>query len=89
MPRPTQDEPVTHLLRGSPVVPAWSRYPQTVPAWTLCGIRRERRKSREPAPGTEYAADVTCRYCRLLMGTPAKTPAKAGRKPQERAAAQA
>lgn len=77
------DRPKTaHLLRGSPCVRSWSRYQQTVPNWTLCGIdRRLGSKNRAREPVTEDAAEVTCRYCRILMRTTATIPNPGAERP--------
>lgn len=78
----------THLLRGSPAVRPWSKYQSTVPAWTLCGVnRRLTEKNRKRDPATEVAAEVTCRYCKMLMGAAAKMPARLTIAPQKRKAA--
>lgn len=70
---------VIHLFRGAPAVRSWSKYRETIREWTLCGIRRA--GGSEETPTTEYAHDVTCRYCLKLMGATAKR----GTSRQERA----
>lgn len=64
-----QDNKVVHLFRGAPAVRAWSKYQETVPRWTLCGIDygNRVRRLKEAAGATEDAALVSCRFCRQLM----------------------
>ena len=59
----------THLFRGAPPVRGWSKYQETVAAWTLCGIKRKWVHGAFLAlPAvTEDASQVSCRFCRQLM----------------------
>jgi len=61
--------PLTHLYRGAPCVRSWSKYQTTAEGWTLCGIRRQKRRGGllHPAECTEEAAVVSCPFCLDLM----------------------
>jgi hypothetical protein len=65
---------LTHLLRGAPPVRSWSKYQETVPTWTLCGIARSR--ALDGADSTEDASLVSCPYCRELMQPRTLIPAR-------------
>lgn len=51
-----------HLYRGAPAVRAWSKYQETVTAWTLCGVRGDRETS-----ATEDAGAADCPFCKILL----------------------
>lgn len=74
MARPPCRKPLTHLFRGAPAVRTWSKYQETIPGWTLCGINRQLGSgpSRQRAECTEHASLVTCPYCLDLMRPSAK-----------------
>jgi hypothetical protein len=63
-----------HLYRGAPAVRSWSKYQETVEDWTLCGIRRQKRRDGllHPRQCTENAFQVSCPYCLDLMRPSAK-----------------
>jgi hypothetical protein len=66
-----------HLYRGAPGVRNWSRYPQTVTSWTLCGMKA---RSRTLWRATEDPGLVTCPFC-LDLVQPASydRPARSGK----------
>lgn len=61
--------PPVHLARGAPSVRSWSRYQETDPRWSLCGVYRQIR-----IPGERIVIDfvedplrVLCPFCLDLM----------------------
>jgi hypothetical protein len=56
-------QPLVHLWRGAPATRTWSRYQDTVTAWSVCGISL-------PENATENADATTCPYCLQLLGNP-------------------
>lgn len=66
---------MTHLYRGSPCVRSWSKYQQTIPTWTLCGIGPLAPSDQKRNRRTEDPSGVSCPYCRQLAGLP-KLPRK-------------
>jgi hypothetical protein len=57
------DNPLVHLWRGAPATRTWSKYQQTVQAWSVCGTSL-------PERATENADECTCKDCLQLLGNP-------------------
>lgn len=58
-----QRETLVHLWRGAPATRTWSKYQDTVQAWSVCGVSL-------PENATEDADETTCPYCLQLLGNP-------------------
>ncbi len=70
--------PPVHLARGAPCVRSWSRYQETDPQWSLCGVYRSIRIAGVRTV-TDFVAEpsqVLCPFCLDLMQPRAQGGAK-------------